>query len=75
MSDHCFYRTVRDAGTLPRVISQALLDSSRTGHFPYSSNSEIGVSIPLKTERKQKKPPQQTEKEKKKIMHHFLRNK
>lgn len=47
----------------PKSISQALLDSSRIGHFPYSSNSEMSVSIPLKKERK---------KEKEKIMHDFL---
>lgn len=32
----------------PKAISQDLLDYSRTGHFPYSSNSETSVSTPLK---------------------------
>lgn len=63
VSDHCFYRIVKDTGTLPEVISQALLDSSRIGHFPYSSNSEMSVSIPLKEKKKEKK-----------IMHNFLSN-
>lgn len=51
-SDRCFYGIVKDTGTLPKIITQALLGFSRTGRFPYSSNSELSASIPLKENRR-----------------------